>query len=74
MSIYNNIIDCEVRCMNNEPIRIKKKADAGYKVISFRIREDLLTELDRVADESNRSRNEIITTILEHGIRNIEIE
>ena len=60
--------------MNNEPIRIKKKADDGYKVISFRIREDLLTELDRVADESNRSRNEIITTILEHGIRNIEIE
>lgn len=60
--------------MNNEPIRIKKKADDGHKVISFRIREDLLTELDRIADETNLSRNEILTTILEHGIRNIEIE
>jgi len=60
--------------MNNEPIRIKKKAEDGYKVISFRIREDLLTELDKIADETNRSRNEIITTILEHGIPNIEIE
>lgn len=60
--------------MNNEPIRIKKKADDGHKVISFRIREDLLAELDRIADMSNRSRNEIMTMILEHGIRNIEIE
>lgn len=60
--------------MNNEPIRIRKKADDGYKVISFRIREDLLTELDRIANDANRSRNEIITTILEHGITNIEIE
>jgi len=60
--------------MNGEPIRIRKKADDGYKVISFRIREDLLAELDKIANDANRSRNEIITTILEHGMANIEIE
>ena len=60
--------------MNNEPLRIKKKADDGYRVISIRIREDVLTELDRLADTSNRSRNEIVNLILEHGIQNIEIE
>lgn len=60
--------------MNSEPIRIRKKSDDGYKVISFRIREDLLAELDKIANDANRSRNEIITTILEHGISNIEIE
>ncbi len=60
--------------MKNEPIRIKKKAEDGHKVISFRIREDLLAALDKIAGETNRSRNEIIITILEHGIRNIEIE
>ncbi len=60
--------------MTNEPIRIKKKSEDGHKVISFRIREDLLAQLDRIADATNRSRNEIITTILEHGIQNIEIE
>lgn len=60
--------------MNSEPIRIRKKADDGYKVISFRIREDLLAELDKIANDANRSRNEIITTILEHGIANIEVE
>lgn len=60
--------------MNNEPIKIKKKADDGYRVISLRIREDILAELDRLADITNRSRNEIIHTILEHGIKNIEVE
>lgn len=60
--------------MGNEPLKIKKKADDGHRVISFRIREDLLAELDRLADAANRSRNEIITYILEHGIKNVEIE
>lgn len=60
--------------MNNEPLRIKKKADDGHRIISIRIREDILSELDRVADTTNRSRNEIINAILEHGIKNIEIE
>lgn len=60
--------------MNNEPIKIKRKYDDGNRVISFRIRTELLAELDRIADAANRSRNEIITTILEHGVKNIEIE
>ncbi len=60
--------------MDRDIIKIKKKAEDGYKIISFRIREDLLVQLDRIADTANRSRNEIITTILEHGVHNIEIE
>lgn len=60
--------------MEEKPIKIKRKYDDGNRVISVRIREELLAELDRIADSANRSRNEIITTILEHGIRNIEIE
>lgn len=60
--------------MDKEPLKIKKKADDGHRVISIRIREDLLAELDRIADATNRSRNEIITTVLEHGVQNIEIE
>ena len=57
-----------------EPLKIKKKSDDGYRVISIRIREDLLHSLDQIADETNRSRNEIISRILEHGIDNLEIE
>ena len=57
-----------------ETLKIRKKSDDGYRVISVRIREDLLHRLDQIADETNRSRNEIISRILEHGLDNLEIE
>ena len=60
--------------MGNEPLKIKRKYDDGNRVISIRVREDVLAELDALATASNRSRNEIINLILEHGIKNIEIE
>lgn len=60
--------------MNNEPIKIKRRADDGFRILSVRIREDTLAELDRLAAESNRSRNELINIILAHGVKNIEIE
>ncbi len=33
-----------------------------------------MAQLDKIAGETNRSRNEIISAILEHGLQNIEIE
>lgn len=60
--------------MGNEPLKIKRKFDDGNRVISMRIREELLAELDALANASNRSRNEIINLILEHGVKNIVIE
>ena len=60
--------------MGNEPLKIKRKYDDGNRVISIRIREEILTQLDALANASNRSRNEIINLILEHGIQNTEIE
>ena len=60
--------------MENETLKIKRKGEDGNKVISVRIREDTLAELDRLAAETNRSRNELINMILEHGVRTVEIE
>lgn len=60
--------------MEKEPLKIKKRGDDGNRVISVRIKETTLAELDRIATESNYSRNELINLILEHGIKNIEIE
>ena len=60
--------------MENKPLKIKKRGDDGNRVISVRIKETTLAELDRIAAESNYSRNELINIILEHGINNIEIE
>lgn len=60
--------------MDKEPLKIKRRGDDGHRIISVRIREDILADLDRLAAETNRSRNELINTILEHGIQNVEIE
>ena len=43
-------------------------------MITVRIKEETLSEIDRIAKEVNYSRNELINTILEHGVRTIEIE
>lgn len=60
--------------MNSEPLIIKKRGEDGNRIITVRIRENTLAELDRLATESNRSRNELINIILAHGVKNIEIE
>lgn len=60
--------------MNGEPLKIKKRGEDGNRIISVRIKEETLAELDRLAAESNYSRNELINIILSHGVKNIEIE
>ena len=57
-----------------EEIRIKKKSarrgDDGHKVVSVRMRE----RLDIIAENSNRSRNEIINLLLEAAVDIVRIE
>ena len=60
--------------INIEPLKIKKRGEDGYKLISVRIKEDTLSEIDKIASETNYSRNELINMILRHGVRNIIIE
>lgn len=60
--------------MNNEPLKIRKRGEDGNRIITVRIKEETLAELDRIAAETNYSRNELINLILSHGVKNIEIE
>ncbi len=60
--------------MKNEPLKIKKRSDDGSRVITVRIREDLLADLDKLAYEVNYSRNELINIMISHGLSHIEIE
>lgn len=57
----------------SDSIKIKERGEDNHRVISIRIGADLLDKLDKIAGESNRSRNEVINLILEHGVENIEI-
>ena len=60
--------------MDGKPLKVKKRGEDGSRVITVRIREEILTSLDKIASEANYSRNELINFILEHGMKNIEIE
>lgn len=58
-----------------EPLIIKKRrGEDGNKVITLRIREELLAEIDKIAADTNYSRNELINTILDHGVKNLIVE
>ena len=61
-----------------EEIKIKKKAerrgDDGYKVVSVRMKEELIEQLDNLSAKANRSRNEIINLLLESAINIVKIE
>ena len=63
--------------MENNRIPISKKdrtkGEDGYRTFSIRIKDETVTALDKIANESNRSRNELINLFLEHGVNNCEI-
>ena len=60
--------------VKGDVLKLKKRGEDGNRVITVRIKEETLSEIDRIAKEVNYSRNEPINTILEHGVRTIEIE
>lgn len=61
-----------------EEIRIKKKAvrrgDDGYKIVSVRMRDELIAKLDALSAQTNRSRNELINLLLTSAIDIVKIE
>ena len=61
-----------------EEIRIKKKlpkkGDDGYKIVSVRMKEDLIDRLDELSEHTNRSRNELINLLLNAAVDIVKIE
>ena len=49
------------------------KGEDGYKTFSIRIKDELCTRLDELAEQTGRSRNELIAMLLEFGLDNCEI-
>ncbi len=59
-------------------IKITKKAarrgDDGYKIVSVRMREEMIERLDALSNETNRSRNELINLLLDAALDIVQIE
>lgn len=52
----------------------KQKAGSEYKIVSVRMRESLLDQLDAISAQTNRSRNEIINLLLESAVDMVEVQ
>ena len=61
-----------------EEIKIKKKVpkkgDDGYKIVSVRMKDELIARLDDLSEKTNRSRNELINLLLESAVEIVKIE
>lgn len=54
--------------------KVSKRGDDGYKVVSVRMRDELIERLDKLSADTNRSRNELINILLESAIDIVKIE
>lgn len=59
--------------MSDDRIRIRRKGEDGYKVFSIRVPESLLMRIDEISRASGRSRNEIISMLLEFAVDRCDI-
>ena len=50
------------------------KGDDGYKTFSIRIKDEIVEQLDALSSKTNRSRNELISTMIEYALGNYEIK
>ena len=59
-------------------IKIKKKSnrrgDDGYKVVSVRMKDELIARLDELSAKTNRSRNELVNLLLTAAIDIVIVE
>ena len=60
----------------NKKLVIEKrlKGEDGYKIFSIRIKEDTVSKLDELSKKTNRSRNDLINTLLDFALENTEVK
>ncbi len=63
-------MDKEIKITKKTP----RRGDDGYKIVSVRMKEEMLERLDRLAAQTNRSRNELINLLLESAREIVNVE
>ena len=54
--------------------KVHRRGDDGYKIVSVRMKEELIDRLDTLSANTNRSRNELINLLVEAAINIVKIE
>ena len=63
-------MDKEIKITKKTP----RRGDDGYKLVSVRMKEEMLERLDRLAAQTNRSRNELINLLLDSAMEIVKVE
>lgn len=50
-----------------------RRGDDGYKIVSVRMKEEMLERLDALSAQTNRSRNELINLLLDAAIQMVKV-
>lgn len=50
------------------------KGEDGYKTFSIRIKDETVARLDKLSQDTNRSRNELINILIDYAIDNCEVK
>ncbi|MBQ7035992.1 MAG: CopG family transcriptional regulator [Clostridia bacterium] len=50
------------------------KGEDGYKTFSVRIKDETVSKLNQLSEETNRSRNELIHILLEYAVENCQVK
>lgn len=54
--------------------KTQRRGDDGHKIVSVRMRDELIEKLDAVSALTDRSRNEVINLLLEAALEIVSIE
>ena len=54
--------------------QVPRRGDDGYKVVSVRMREEMLERLDTLSARTNRSRNELINLLLDAAMEIVKVD
>ena len=54
--------------------KTERKGEDGYKIVSVRMKEELVDQLDDLSAKTNRSRNELINLLLREAISIVSVE
>ncbi len=67
--LHDEVID-----MNNKLVITKKlRGDDGYRVFSVRIKVDTFDHINELAEETGRTRNELIGMLLDFALEHSEV-
>ena len=53
---------------------LQLRGDDGCRIISLRVREDILTQVDNLAQKTGKSRNELFSVLVSYALRNCEVK